>query len=67
MDKSLKFIYLSNLIEEYNKHYNYLYLELIKINDYESINHNINDISKNYLNTKFNLDNILMLLNNSIK
>lgn len=67
MDKSLKFIYLSNLIEEYNKHYNYLYLELIKINEYESINHNINDISKNYLNTKFNLDNILMLLNNSIK
>jgi hypothetical protein len=67
MDKSLKFIYLSNLIEEYNKHYNYLYLELIKINEYESINHNINDISKNNLNTKINLDNILMLLNNTIK
>ena len=59
MDKSLKFIYLSNLIEDYNKHYNYLYLELLKINEYENINHHINDISKNDLNTKLNLKIIL--------
>ena len=58
-NKSLKYIYLSNLIEDYNKHYNYLYLELLKINEYENINHHINDIEKNHLNTKLNLKLIL--------
>ena len=66
MDKSLKFIYLSNLIEEFDKHYNYLYLELIKIDNNENINFYINPITKNHLDTKLNLEKILMILNNNI-
>jgi hypothetical protein len=46
MDKSLKFIYLSNLIEEYIQHYEYLLLELNKINVQMDINEEYNNVIK---------------------
>jgi hypothetical protein len=46
MDKSLKFIYLSNLIEDYTQHYEYLLLELNKINVQMDINEEYNNVIK---------------------
>ena len=38
MNSDLKLIYLNSLIDNYIKHYNYLMIELNKINNYCDIN-----------------------------
>jgi len=42
MDKNLKHIYLDMLIDEYQQHYEYLLLELNKINNQMDINNEYN-------------------------
>jgi len=44
MDRNLKHIYLDMLIDEYTQHYEYLLLELNKINVQMDINEEYNDV-----------------------
>jgi len=63
MDKDLKTIYLSSLIENYNQQYYYLIYELNKINNYVELNEEIQEIKKNYDNIINNIE----LIKNKIK
>jgi hypothetical protein len=63
MDKNLKTIYLSSLIENHNQHYNYLIYEMSKINNYIELNDEIIEIKKNYDNITNNIE----IIKNKIK
>lgn len=59
MDKNLKHIYLDMLIDEYQQHYEYLLLELNKINVQMDINNEYNDIIEYNKKIIINLNLIL--------
>ena len=59
MDKNLKHIYLDMLIDEYQQHYEYLLLELNKINFQIDINNEYNDIIEYNKKIIINLNLIL--------
>jgi hypothetical protein len=63
MDKDLKTIYLSSLIENYNQQYHYLIYELSKINNYIELNEEIGDIKKD----NNNIINNIEIIKNKIK
>ena len=63
MDKDLKIIYLSSLIENYNQQYYYLLYELSKINNYIELNEEIEDIKKD----NNNIINNIEMIKNKIK
>jgi hypothetical protein len=56
MDKDLKSIYLNSLIDNYIKHYNYLMIELNKINNYLDIDEERCDIIDSNIEFITNLD-----------
>lgn len=59
IDRDLKFIYLSNLLENYNRNYQHLNVELIKILKYENIEKEISDINDNNNNIQYLVINII--------
>jgi hypothetical protein len=59
MDKNLKHIYLDMLIDEYSQHYEYLLLELNKINIQLDINDEYNEVIECYKKIIINLNLIL--------
>ena len=63
MDKNLKTIYLSSLIDNHKQHYNYLIYEMTKINNYIDINEEIEDIKKD----NNNIINNIEIIKNKIK
>ena len=64
IDRDLKFIYLSNLLENYNRNYQHLNVELIKILKYENIEKEISDINDNNNNIKYLVNEIIKKFKN---
>jgi hypothetical protein len=56
MNSDLKLIYLNSLIDNYIKHYNYLMIELNKINNYCDINDERIEIIDSNIEIITNLD-----------
>lgn len=59
LDRNLKFIHLSNLLENYEKHFTYLNIELFKLLKYENVYRDIEIIDEHHNDIKNKVNDII--------